>query len=124
MQGQSPYLVNAGLTYMPDKEDWFVNVLYNRIGPRLRFRAAAGAALNIFEKPRDVLDAQISKKFLRGKLEVKLTVSDILAQAFQWYYKYDPETSHTGYDPARDKIITSFKFGTTATLGVKLNLGK
>jgi TonB-dependent receptor len=124
MQGQSPYLVNAGLTYMSDKEDWFVNVLYNRIGPRLRFRAAAGAALNIFEKPRDVLDAQISKKFLGGKLEIKLTVSDILAQAFQWYYKYDPGTSHTAYDPGKDKIITAFKFGTTATLGVKLNLGK
>lgn len=124
MQGQSPYLINAGLTYMADKEDWAVNVLYNRIGPRLRFRAASGAALNIYENPRDVLDAQISKKLLGGKLEVKLTVSDIFAQAFKWYYKYDPNTSHTGFDPEKDEVITAFKFGTTATLGLRLNLGR
>lgn len=124
MQGQSPYLVNAGLTYMPDKEDWSVNVLYNRIGPRMRFRGYNGVALSIFENPRDVLDAQVSKKLFSGRLEVKLTVSDILAQAFVWYYKTDPDDTHIGYNPSKDKIITSNKFGTTATLGLRMNLGR
>jgi len=123
MQGQSPYLFNGGLTYMSEKEDFSINVLYNRIGPRLRFRATAGNALNIFEKPRDALDAQISKKVLRGKLEIRLTVSDIFAQAFRWYYKYDPKATNTGYNPSEDRLITSSRYGTTATLGVRLDLG-
>jgi outer membrane receptor protein involved in Fe transport len=122
MQGQSPYLINAGLTYMPDKEDWSVNVLYNRIGPRMRFRGSNNNALSIFEKPRDVLDAQISKKFHGGKMEIKLTVSDILAQAFVWYYKTDENDTHIGFNPSKDKVITSNKFGTTATLGLRVNL--
>jgi TonB-dependent receptor len=123
MQGQSPYLLNGGVTWLSPKEDWSVNLLYNRVGPRLQFRAKKGAsALNIFERPRNMLDAQISRKFLGGKLEVKLTVSDILAPAFQWYYKYDASAGHTGYDAVKDRIITSIRSGTTATLGLKVNL--
>ncbi|HEY1213204.1 MAG TPA: hypothetical protein VGE93_06195, partial [Bryobacteraceae bacterium] len=72
MQGQSPYLVNAGLLYLPEGESWSVNVLYNRIGQRLLTRAVAGGA-NIFEAPRDVLDVQMSKKLLKDRLELKLT---------------------------------------------------
>ena len=124
MQGQSPYLINAGLTYVADKEDWSVNVLYNRIGPRLKFRGSNGAALSIYENPRDVLDAQLTKKLFGGKVELKLTVSDILAQAFVWYYKIDENDTRLGYDPKKDKIITSTKFGTTATLGLRVNLGR
>jgi len=124
MQGQSPYLINAGLTYVADREDWSVNVLYNRIGPRMRFRSSIGAALSIYEKPRDVLDAQITKKLFGGKAELKLTVSDILAQAFVWYYKIDENDTRLGYDPKTDKLISSTKFGTTASLGLRVNLGR
>jgi len=124
MQGQSPYLINAGLTYVADKEDWSVNVLYNRIGPRLKFRSSVGAALSIYENPRDVLDAQLTKKLFGGKVELKLTVSDILAQAFVWYYKLDGDDTRLGFDPKKDVIITSTKFGTTATLGLRVNIGR
>lgn len=124
MQGQSPYLVNGGLTYLSTDEGFAVNVLYNRIGPRLRFRAKGGGALNIFERPRDVLDFQVSKKLLKNRLELKLTVSDLFAQAFQWYYKYDPAASNTNYKASDDKIITAFKFGTTGTLSVRFDLSR
>jgi outer membrane receptor protein involved in Fe transport len=121
MQGQSPYLVNAGLLYLSDDESWAVNALYNRIGPRLQFRAVAGGAFDIFENPRDVIDLQVSRKLLQGKLELKLTVSDLLAQPFRWYYKFDPASTHTAYDPARDAIIRSFRFGSTTTLGLRFH---
>lgn len=119
MQGQSPYLINAGLYYLPEGESWSFNLLYNRIGPRLQFRAVRGGAFNIFESPRDVVDVQVSKKLLKGKLEAKLTLSDLFAQPFRWYYKYDPAATHVAYDPAKDAIIRSFTFGTTATLGLR-----
>ncbi|HEY4111770.1 TonB-dependent receptor [Puia sp.] len=120
MQGQSPYLINAGLLYVPENESWSMNVLYNRIGPRLQFRGVRGG-FNIFENPRNVLDVQVSKKLLKDKLELKLTLSDLLAQPFRWYYKYDPSTTHIGYDQAKDAIIRSFTFGTTATIGLRYN---
>jgi len=124
MQGQSPYLINGGMNYTSSNDGFSVNVLYNRIGPRLRFRAQSGAALNIFEKPRDMVDFQVSKKMLKNKFEVKLTVSDLLAQPYKWYYKFDPTTSNTNFNPSEDKIIASNKFGTTATLSLRYSFGK
>lgn len=124
MQGQSPYLINTGINYTSFDDNFSINVLYNRIGPRLRFRAMSGAAMNIFEKPRDVIDLQIAQKFYHQKLEVKLTVSDLLAQPFAWYYKFDNSTSNINYKAADDRIITSFKYGTSAVLGLKYNFGR
>ncbi|MDE3235342.1 MAG: TonB-dependent receptor [Bacteroidota bacterium] len=119
LQGQSPYLINSGLLYTSKQDDFSVNLLYNRIGPRLKFRSVSGGALNIFEKPRDLLDLQISKKLMKDKLELKLTVSDILAQPFVWYYKFDANPSSNAYDPAKDRIINSVNYGTTSTLSVR-----
>jgi len=121
LQGQSPYLINAGLTYSTKGDGFSANLLYNRIGPRLRFRAVGGNALNIFERPRDVVDFQLSKKLMRNKLELKLTVNDIFAQAFNWYYKYDVNASNTNFRKSEDKIITSVRYGTTTVLGIKYN---
>jgi TonB-dependent receptor len=124
LQGQSPYLINSGLTYSTEDEGFSCNLLYNRIGPRLRFRAVGGGALNIFERPRDVIDFQVTKKILSNKLELKLTLSDLLAQAYTWYYKYDPNPSNTGYKASEDKIINSIKYGTTGTLSLRYNFGR
>ncbi len=121
LQGQSPYLVNGGLTYSSPKEDFLVNALYNKIGPRLRFRSILGAGLNIYEKPRDMFDMQVTKKFAKNKFEVKLTISDILAQPFSWYYKFDPNPSNINYKAGEDRIINSYKYGTTSTVSFKYN---
>lgn len=124
LQGQSPYLVNGGLLYASQDNNFSCNFLYNRIGPRLRFRAISGGAFNIYEKPRDLLDFQVSKKFLNKKVEAKITLSDILAQAHTLYYKYDVNPSNTNYDGSTDKIINTIKYGTTATLALKYTFGK
>jgi TonB-dependent receptor len=123
LQGQSPYLVNGGLNYNSADNGFSVNLLYNRIGPRLKFRAISGASLSIFEKPRDVLDFQVSKKFLKNRLEAKLTLSDLLAQPYTWYYKYAVDPANTNYNPGTDKIINSLKYGTTSTLSIKYSFG-
>jgi hypothetical protein len=75
--------------------------------------------LNIYEMPRDLIDFQVAKKILNNKLEIKLTVGDILAQAYTLYYKYDPNPSNTNYDPSRDKIINTIKYGTTTTVALR-----
>jgi hypothetical protein len=80
--------------------------------------------LNIFEKPRDLVDLQVSKKFLGNRVEAKVTVSDIFAQSFAWYYKYTENPSNINYKAGEDKLITSSKYGTTATLSVRYSFGK
>ncbi len=124
MQGQSPYLINGGLTYSTDNDNLSFNILYNRIGPRLKFRAANGAGKNVYEKPRDVLDASVSKKLLKSKMEIRLTVSDILANPYVWYYKFDVNPSSTAFKSSTDRIMNSYKYGSTTTLSLRYTLGK
>lgn len=125
MQGQSPYLINGGLNYTSADDGFSMNVLYNKIGSRLRARAPLSSpALDIYEKPRDVIDFQVSKKLMKNKLEAKITVSDILAQPVRWYYKYDKSASNKKYNPSDDRIINSTKYGTTAMLSLRYSFGK
>ncbi|MFZ9662029.1 MAG: TonB-dependent receptor domain-containing protein, partial [Chitinophagaceae bacterium] len=111
LQGQSPYIINGSLSYVSQK-DFSVSVLYNRVGPRLKFRAVNGAAFNIYEMPRDLIDFQMTQKLMKGKAELKLAVIDLLAQPFRWYYKFDENPENNFFDASKDKVINSFKFGT------------
>lgn len=120
LQGQSPYLINGGLSYSTENNDLSLNLLYNRIGQRLRFRGT-DEGLDTYEKPRDLIDFQISKKILRQAGELKLNVSDILAQPIAWYYKFPGGGKSTAYDAGKDKIISSMKPGTTFSITFKYN---
>ncbi len=94
MQGQSPYLVNGGLGYSTDDNSLSFNVLYNIIGPRLKYRAVTVAVRRkkyLSKQPRNVLDFQVSKRLMNRRLELKLTVSDILAEPYTWYIKFQAD---------------------------------
>ena len=87
MQGQSPYLVNAGLFYKNDRLKMSVSALYNRIGKRLvgvgrEMGTSQGESVKIpdsYEMPRNQIDLNISKTFGRH-LELKLGVRDLLGE--------------------------------------------
>ncbi|MBK8346933.1 MAG: TonB-dependent receptor [Saprospiraceae bacterium] len=81
LQGQSPYLVNAGLFYSVPETGIQANVLYNVVGKRIYVIGDNVLSSNVFEMPRNVLDANISKTF--GKVEVKAGAQDILNQPFR-----------------------------------------
>lgn len=120
MQGQSPYLIGAGLSYT--QGDLAFNLLYQKAGPRLAFRGQGDGQLNIYEKGRDVMDAQISYRLLKSKkLELKLSVKDLLAQSQDWYYKFDASTGNagTGYNPKTDKITRQFNPARAFNLSIK-----
>ena len=72
LQGQSPYLVNAGLFYQSPKLGLTVGVLYNRIGKRIvgigRSDMSVGGSIDndipdMYEMPRNALDVVVSKSF-------------------------------------------------------------
>lgn len=117
LQGQSPYLINAGFTY-DGASGTNVSLLYNRIGSRL---ALVGNTQfpDIYEKSRDLVDFQISQKIFKKKGEVRLTVGDILNQQIATYQNKDDKP---GFKEGTDAIFSSFKQGTTFTLGFIYNL--
>ncbi|MEG2337004.1 MAG: TonB-dependent receptor, partial [Bacteroidales bacterium] len=87
LQGQSPYLINAGLYYANDKIGLSASILYNVIGKRM---LAAGtlningeqSSPDVYEKARNVLDFVLTQQI--GKhLQFKFGVKDILNQAYR-----------------------------------------
>jgi hypothetical protein len=111
LQGQSPYLINAGVYY--NGEGFQANVLYNVIGKRLFVTGDKLGNQAIYEMPRNVLDVNVTKTF--GKfIELKLSVSDILNQQF----RYTTDTNSDAKIDNTDKNWRSFNRGTLANLGV------
>ena len=78
LYGQSPYLINAGLQY--DGERLGVNLAYNRSGRKTSFVGKSTQETE-YERPREILDAQVSYKFLDSRLEVKINAGNILNSA-------------------------------------------
>ncbi len=108
LQGQSPYIVNAGLQYSEPKSGLSFSVLYNVIGRRIVEAGYLGYE-NVWEAPRNLLDAQVSKVFM-SHFEVKLNVSDILNQKRIYYQDIDKNKS---YNEDKDNKILSTSWGTT-----------
>lgn len=119
LQGQSPYLINSGLYYAPESGSFTFNVLYNRIGQRLRFRGVNQLS-DIYEKPRDVIDFQFSKRMLNKRAELKVTLSDLLAQTNALYYNFG-NANKTGYSASTDRIFQNRFNGFTTNISFRYN---
>jgi TonB-dependent receptor len=76
MQGQSPYIVNLGLSYINSEKGLIISLNYNRIGKRIAF---VGTPINpnTWELPRNSLDLSVSKS-IGEKLSLKLGIKDLL----------------------------------------------
>jgi len=112
LQGQSPYLINAGFQYDGNKGT-NLSLLYNRVGERLALVGNSDFQ-DIYEQPRDLVDFQISQKVLNSKGEVRLTVGDIFNQAFATYENRDDKLT---FNPSVDRYFSRYKPGTTITIG-------
>lgn len=113
LQGQSPYIVNTGLTANLSKWGLGATLAYNIIGDRVAYVGTDNFA-DIYERHRNLLDFSVSKKIgTRG--EVKLTWGDILRPDFIYYQ--DNNASHK-YEADTDNLMQRRKFGSTVTLGL------
>lgn len=104
LQGQSNYVVNGGLNLHKNNNTF--NLSYNRVGDRISAVGFQGYP-DIFENSRDVVDIVILRKIKNG--EIKLAVSDIFKQPFEYYQK-----------PNRTLIKTNNE--TTVSLTLNYNL--
>ncbi|MFZ9451608.1 MAG: TonB-dependent receptor domain-containing protein, partial [Bacteroidia bacterium] len=87
LQGQSPYVINAGISYYDLQSGFNLSINYNRIGQRI-YIVGNNLFQEIWECPRDVIDFQISRMFFNKKLEIRLNVKDLLAQPLVFVQNY------------------------------------
>jgi outer membrane receptor protein involved in Fe transport len=140
LQGQSPYVFNAGLQYINKDYGWGSSLNVNRVGNRILFQANQTVNTNVpalWEKSRTFLDLQITKSFLKNKIEAKLNIQNILAQNLVIYQNNDknPEnlkglngfinnvftgsaSNPNSYNPDVDDTIFLTKLGRTFSFSV------
>ena len=110
--GQSPYVINAGLTHTELDNKLSLNILFNRLGKRI-FYAGGSNLSSVYEMPRNVLDAQIGYKVLKNKGEIKLSGSDILQNNYNFEYELDGKP----YNPSgTGNIFRRYNIGSTYSL--------
>lgn len=129
MQGQSPYLVNAGLFFTSDlaapseswKKGWTASVLYNTIGKRIIGvgRSVGSGETDVrvpdsYEMPRHQLDLNVGKSF--GRFDIRLSLRDALAQKVQ--FKQFEKTAKGEVQ----QVTRCFKPGRTLSLTATLSL--
>ncbi len=113
IQGQSPYLINGGFQYSSES-GFNTTILYNRIGPRLAL-VGNSEFPDIYERPRNLFDFQVSKRILHKKGELKLTVSDILNNKI---YLYENTGGNKEFSKINgDRLFSAYRPGTTISIG-------
>jgi len=98
MYGQTPYMMNAGLQYTGGR--FGANLVYNKAGQRTALVSDLPEYIE-YEQPREQLDAQISYRFLKKRLEVKINAGNILNTASILYrnfgsYERNPDFEFNG----------------------------
>lgn len=113
LQGQSPYLINAGLVYARPEDRFQAGVFYNVQGPTLEIVGSGGQIPDIFIQPFHNLDMNLSKVFGKPKFEktVSLKVKNMLNSVRESLYQQDG---------MQDFIFRRFSPGLEFTLGLGL----
>lgn len=108
LQGQSPYVVNVGLSYASASGRSLASVLFNRFGRRID--AVGGQATpDIFEEPRSQLDVVLEQR-IRGGARIKLSASRLIGNVVEF-------TQGGG-------LLRSWDAGRTLSLSVGWDTGK
>ena len=119
LQGQSPWLLNAGLQYVTEDGAFSFSGLVNRIGHRIAAVGFQGYP-DIYENGRTMLDFQAAVKVLQSKGELKLNLSDLLNQRAVFYQNVDV-ADKKAYNPAKDRVQYNYLYGRNVSLSFAYN---
>ncbi|MFZ5552293.1 MAG: TonB-dependent receptor domain-containing protein [Bacteroidota bacterium] len=109
LQGQSPYIINAGIFYQHPKSTFGFAVSYNVVGPRI-FVVGNVQEPDVWEKQRHVIDFQLSKSFFKNSMEIKFNVRDALAQQQVFFQDLDKDKKVT---EGKDDVIWKIYYSPT-----------
>lgn len=82
LYGQTPLLYNLGLQYAGKRLG--LNMVYNYMGYKT-FITGDNPNNMEYERPRGQLDAQVSYKLLKGKMEAKLNITNLTDAPFRFF---------------------------------------
>lgn len=117
LQGQSPYLVNAGLQFNSARNRFGAGILYNISGRRI-FEVGNVDYEDVYEAPRNLLDFQASLKMLRAG-ELKFNVSDILNQRSLFYQDVNNSGKYDQGDNRLSTLRTGTSYGLTFSYTIR-----
>jgi outer membrane receptor protein involved in Fe transport len=118
LQGQSPYVVNAGLYYQNDSLGLQASILYNVFGPRI-YAIGNVSYGNIGEMAKNTLDISISKTFFK-RLTVTFAIQDLINQTNKLVL--DINRNNKFENKGMDQPIMSYRNGRYYTLGLKFRI--
>jgi hypothetical protein len=82
LQGQSPYTVNASLSWQSTNGGTELGLYYNVFGERIEAAGGSGVP-DITQQPRNVLDFTVSHRVTES-LSLKLKAENLLNEPYQW----------------------------------------
>jgi hypothetical protein len=112
LEGQSPYIVNAGLYYQGETNGLMVSLLYNVIGKRI---VAVGRPSpndwedipDVYELPRNVLDLTITKT-IGKRLEIKGGIKDLLNEKAEYMQSINTTVDMESYSKGTEQGMKEF----------------
>ncbi len=117
LQGQAPYVLNAGLFYTSESSGWQVNALYNVVGKNIVF-VGNNNYPDVYQMPRNVIDLTFNKR-LSERFNLKGGISDILNQPMLFL---QDANSDGKLDRNTDAKIQKFTPGQVVSLGFSYRL--
>ncbi len=118
MQGQSPYVLNAGMYYEDYEKGLQINAQYNVIGKRISF-VGDFEFPTIWEMPRHVIDLTASKR-IGERSELRIGISDLLNSRI--LFREDANQDNKIDNAATDKVIRETRNGQYLSIGYALKL--
>ncbi|MGE0569007.1 MAG: outer membrane beta-barrel protein, partial [Bacteroidia bacterium] len=106
---------NGGVQFIHPEKNYGFSISYNVVGPRI-YIVGNTQEPDVWEKQRHVLDFQITKGFLKNKLELKLNVRDLLAQDLIFYQNHN--VKNPNYEKDVDRIWQKTNYGQNISLNV------
>ncbi len=138
LQGQSPYVLNAGLQYIDRELGVSFSVSYNKVGQRIAIVGNVNEP-DIWEAGRAFLDLQVTKSFWKDRIEIKVNAQNLLAQKQNYYQNRNLDETkikgtkgflnsvltgdsqnNNGYNQNEDDLIWSTKYGRVYSLSVSI----
>lgn len=138
LQGQSPYVLNAGLQYIDRDLGMSFSASFNKVGHRISIVGNVNEP-DIWEIGRAFLDLQATKSLWKDRIEIKVNAQNVLAQKQIFYQNRDLNDSkvnglkglfnslitgdpqnNNAYNENEDDLIWSTKFGQVYSLTVSV----
>lgn len=115
LQGQSPYIINAGIYYQSKDKKWAFSAAYNRVGQRI-YIVGNEQEPSVWENGRNLVDFQMVRNF-SDKFEIRMNVKDALANELIFFQDLNKNMKYDSGDNQWQNIT----FGQTVSLTLKYN---